>query len=149
MGLRIISYTPATLYPVDMAEPEDSEYVVISDISGKDITDEDLWMVDGEVCSEEEMLEIFYKDYVSEVQDEDEYQQGKSWLISVIGYKESDFQGHPAMLKIDVPYGDSSCQYALRDDFDPVGDNYLPDNYEEVDVSDLEPEEDVYGPDYD
>ena len=150
MGLRIINYTPATLYPVDMAAPEEIEYEVISDISGDDITDQDLWMVDGDVCSEEEMLEIFYKEHVSEVQDEDEYQQGKGWLIRVLGYKEDDFQGHPAMLKIDVPYEDSSCQYALRDDFDPVWSDCLPDTYRAVDVSDLDPEEDDdYELDYD
>ena len=153
MGLRIISYTPATLYPVDMAEPADCEYVVISDISGKDITDQDLWLVDGGVCSEDEMLEVFYKDYVSEVQDEEEYQRGKSWLIRVLGYTGEDFQGDPIMLKIDVPYEyddeDDDCQYALRDDFDPIENDYLPDDYTAVDVSDLVPEEDDYEPDYD
>lgn len=147
MGLHIFNYTPATLYPVDMAEPADSDYEVISDISGDDITDQDLWMVDGDVCSEEEMLEIFYKDYVSEVQDEDEYQRGKDWLIRVLRYKEEDFQGHPTMLKIDVPYEEDSCQYALEDDFDPIGNDYLPDDYRAVDISDLDAEEDDYEPD--
>lgn len=149
MGLKITYYSPAVLYPIDDAHPEEIDYVVISDISGDEIDDDDIWEVDGEICSREEMLDIFYDQYVSEVTDEEEYQKGKQWLIENFSYEEKDFEEHPTMLKIDVPYGkNDDYQYALEDDFDPVGDDYLPDDFKQVDVDDLEPDEEDYEPDY-
>lgn len=149
MGLKIINYSPAVLYPIDDAHPEEFDYVVISDISGDEINDDEIWEVDGEICSEKEMLDIFYDSYVSEVTDEEEYQKGKEWLIREVSYEEQDFEKHPTMLKIDVPYGrNDDCQYALENDFDPIGDDYLPDDFRHLDVNDLEPDEEDYEPDY-
>ena len=149
MGLKITYYSPAVLYPIDDAHPEEIDYVVISDISGDEIDDDDIWEVDGEICSREEMLDIFYDQYVSEVTDEEEYQKGKQWLIENFSYEEKDFEEHPTMLKIDVSYGkNDDYQYALEDDFDPVGVDYLPDDFKQVDVDDLEPDEEDYEPDY-
>ena len=149
MGLKITNYSPAVLYPIDDAHPEEIDYVVISDISGDEIDDDDIWEVDGDICYREEMLDIFYDNYVSEVTDEEEYQKGKEWLIRECSYEEQDFEEHPIMLKIDVSYGkNDDCQYALKDDFDPVGDDYLPDDFRQVDVDDLEPDEEDNEPDY-
>ena len=72
MGLRITGYTSAVLYPIDNASPEEIEYAVISDISGDDITDENLWKVGRDICSEGEMVELFNDRYVSKVENEDE-----------------------------------------------------------------------------
>ena len=149
MGLKINYYSPATLYPIDNAHPEEFDYVVTSDLSGDEIDDDEIWEVDGEICSEKEMLDIFYDSYVSEVTDEEEYQKGKEWLIREFSYEEQDFEEHPTMLKIDVPYGrKDDCQYALEKDFDPIGNDYLPDDFRHLDVSDLEPDEEDYEPDY-
>ena len=143
MGLRITSYTPAVLYPVDDACPEEIECEVISDISGEDITNEELWMVDGDICSEEEMLELFNNDYVSEVTDEREYEKAKRYLIEQGGCTEDMFKDHPDLLRIDVPHRQTAwnCMYAFAEDFDPIGDDYLPDGYRAVDIADLEPED--------
>lgn len=98
----------------------------------------EVWLVDGEICYEKEMLDIFYDNYVSEVTDEEEYQKGKQWLIKNFSYEEKDFEEHPTMLKIDVLYGrNDDCQYALENDFDPIGNDYLPDDFKQVDVEDL------------
>ena len=149
MGLKIINYSPAVLYPIDSAHPEEFDYVVISDLSGDEIDDDEIWEVDGEICSEKEMLDIFYDSYVSEVTDEEEYQKGKEWLIRELSYEEQDFEEHPTMLKIDVPYGrNNDYQYALEKDFDPIGNDYLPDDFRHLDVNDLEPDEEDYEPDY-
>ena len=149
MGLKITYYSPAVLYPIDAAHPEEVEYVVTSDISGNEIDDDDIWEVDGEICSEKEMLDIFYDYYVSEVTDEEEYQKGKEFLIKNFSYEEKDFEEHPTMLKIDVPYGkNDDYQYALEDDFDPIGNDYLPDDFRHLDVNDLESYEKDYEPDY-
>lgn len=135
------SYSPAILYPIDNARPEESDYdiEVISDLSGEDITGETIWLIDDEdVCSEEEMLEYFNDKYVSEVIDESEYQKGKEWLFKTFDYEEKDFENHPQMLKIKVPYGKDECQYALEDDFDPIEGDYLPPKWKELDEDDLE-----------
>ena len=149
MGLKITYYSPAVLYPIDDAHPEEIDYVVISDISGDEIADGDIWEVDGQICSEKEMLDIFYDQYVSKVTDEEEYQKGKEWIIREFHYEEQDFEEHPTILKIDIPYGkNDDYQYALENDFDPIGNDYLPDDFRHLDVSDLEPEEEDYEPDY-
>lgn len=149
MGLKITYYSPAVLYPIDDAHPEEVEYIVTSDISGDEIDDDDIWEVDGDICSREEMLDIFYDQYVSKVTDEEEYQLAKEWLINTYSYKEDDFKDHPTILCIDIPFDNhQDHQYALEDDFDPVGDDYLPDDFKQVDVDDLEPDEEDYEPDY-
>ena len=133
-------YSPAKLYPVDDAHPEECDYdlEVISDLSDKDITNETIWQIDdGDICSEEEMLEYFNKEYVSDVIDESEYQKGKEWLIKVFDYEEKDFENHPPMLKINVSYLEDTCQYALKENFDPIGDEYLPDDWRELDAEEL------------
>lgn len=139
--IKNYSYSPAKLYPVDDAHPEEYDYdlEVISDLSGKDITNETIWQIDdGDICSEEEMLEYFNDEYVSDVNDEGEYQKGKEWMLEVfLGYEEKDFENHPSMLKINVPYGKSDCQYALEDDFDPIRDEYLPQDWKELDDDEL------------
>lgn len=145
MGLKITYYSPAVLYPIDDAHPEEVDYVVTSDLSGDEIDDDEIWEVDGDICSEEEMLNIFYDEYVSEIKDEEEYQKGKQWLIKNYSYEEKDFEEHPTMLKINVPYRNDDCQYALEDDFNPVvDDDYLPKDFKQVDVDDLEPDEEDY-----
>ena len=144
MGVRVVnySYSPEVLYPIDDAHPEEVGYdiEVDSDISGKDITGKEIWELDDEtICSKEEMLDIFYDSYVSKVTNEEEYQKGKEWLIREFLYEEQDFEEHPTMLKIDVPYErDDDCQYALENDFDPIDNNYLPDDWRELDEADLE-----------
>ena len=136
MGLKITGHQNAS----DLG-PELYDYKVYSDISDDEIDEDEIWKVDGQICSEEEMLGIFFDEYVSEVNNEDDYQKGKEWLIKVVGKKEEDFKNHPIMLKIDVPYGTDECQYALTADFDPVNDEYLPKDFVHLEVSDLEPDE--------
>lgn len=146
MGLRITSYSPAVLYPIDNASPEEIEYVVISDISGDDITDEDLWKVDGDVCSEDEMLELFNDSYVSKVEDGDEYEKAKRYLIDERGCDEDMFKDHPDLLRIDVPdmVAGWDCMYAFAEDFDPIEDDYLPNDFHRTDIDHLEPEDEDY-----
>lgn len=135
------SYSPAILYPIDNARPAEYDYdiEVISDLTGKDITNEVIWLIDdGDVCSEEEMLEHFNDEYVSDVNDENEYQKGKEWMIEVLGYEEEDFENRPPMLKINVPYEKSDCQYDLKDNFDPIESDCLPQNWRQLDDDDLE-----------
>lgn len=143
MGLRITGYTSAVLYPIDDASPEEIEYAVISDLSGDDITDENLWKVGRDVCSEGEMVELFNDRYVSKVENEDEYEKAKRYLIDERGCKEDMFKDHPDLLRVDVPDTRAGwdCMYAFAEDFDPVGDDYLPDDFEPVDIEDLEPED--------
>lgn len=134
--IKNYSYSPAKLYPVDDAHPEECDYdlEVISDLSGKDITNKTVWQIDnGDICSEEEMLEYFNNEYVSEIVDEREYQKGKKWIIEFFGYTEKDFENHPTILKINVPCFESSCQYALETIFDPIGYEFLPEDWEELD----------------
>ena len=139
--IKNYSYSPAKLYPIDNAHPEEYDYdiEVISDLTGDDITGEAIWLIDDEdVCSEEEMLDYFNSKYVSDVDNENEYQKGKEWLIKVFDYEEKDFENHPPMLKINVPYGrNNDYQYALENDFDPIGNDYLPDDWRELDAEEL------------
>lgn len=132
------SYTPARLYPIDDAYPEEVDYdiEVESDISGKDITGEDIWEIDDkQVCSEDEMLEYFNEEFVSPVENEEDYLEAKKYLIEERGYKEEDFKNSPELLKID--YGDE-VGYAFKEGFDPIGDDYLPQDWCKLDESDLE-----------
>ena len=138
--IKNYSYSPAKLYPVEDAHPEECDYdlEVVSDLSGDDITNDNIWEIDdGDICSEEEMLEYFNREYVSDVADEKEYQRGKAWMIKVLDYGEKDFENNPLMLKINVPYLEYECQYALKDNFDPIGNDYLPDNWRELDAEEL------------
>ena len=142
MGLRIKRYIPAKLYPVDDAYPEEVDYIVISDISGDDITDKDLYLVDGQVCSKDEMLEIFCDEYVSEITDEKEYQEVKDFLINFLDYNESDFDKHPKIIKINMPFDrDHDYCYELADDLKYSIRDYLPDDFYHVDIWDLEVED--------
>lgn len=142
MGLKITHYSPAMLYPIDNAHPDETEYGVFSDISGDEINEDEIWEVDGDICSEEEMLDIFYDSYVSEVEDEEEYQKGKQLLIGSHKYQEKDFDNHPNMLK--VYNADDDYDYVLEDDFSPIMDGYLPDDFKHLDISDLEFDDDDY-----
>lgn len=137
MSVKITYYSPEKLYPIDDAHPEEVEYVVTSDISGDEIDEDEIWLVDGDVCSEEEMLNYFFNEYVEKVEDEKEYQKAKEWLIKYIDYKEEDFEEHPVILKINVPWEHGPFQYAVERDFSPIGDNYIPDDFKQVDVEDL------------
>lgn len=132
------SYTPARLYPIDDAYPEEVDYdiEVESDISGKDITIEEIWEIDDkQVCSEDEMLEYFNEEFVSPVENEEDYLEAKKYLIEEEGYKEEDFKNSPELLKID--YGDE-VRYAFKEGFDPIEDYYLPEDWRKLDDSDLE-----------
>ena len=141
MPARVVnySYTPAKLYPTDEAYPEEVDYdiEVESDISGKDITGEDVWEIeDKKLCSESEMLDYFNKEFVSPVENEEDYLEAKKYLIEERGYKEEDFKNSPKLLKID--YYDDVVRYAFKDDFDPIGDYYLPEDWCKLDEYDLE-----------
>ena len=141
MGLKLKYHSSAVLYPIDLAHPEESEYEVISDITGDDITGEELWDVDGNICSRDEMLYIFYRDYVTEIKDKDEYEKAKNYLKTEFGWTDDMF-GKNKLLKI--KQGDG---YTYDDDdFDIY--EYLPDDWCQVDESDLEVDDD-YEPDYD
>ena len=140
MSVKVINYdyTPARLYPVDDAHPEEVDYdiEVESDISGDDITGEEIWEIDDNlICSKDEMLEYFNEEYVSPVETEEEYIEAKKHLIEEEGYKEEDFNNNPKLLRID--YGDE-VRYAFEENFDPIEDHYLPDDWCELDDSDLE-----------
>ena len=140
MSVKVVnySYTPARLYPIDDAYPEEVDYdiEVESDISGKDITGEDIWEIDdNQICSEDEMLEYFNEEFVSPVENEEDYLEAKKYLIEEEGYKEEDFKDSPELLKID--YGDE-VRYAFKEGFDPIEDYYLPDDWRKLDDSDLE-----------
>ena len=141
MGLKITHYSPAVLYPIDYAHPEEYEYEVISDITGEDITGEELWSVNHYICSRDEMLDIFYRDYVTEVTDEEEKEKARNYLKTEYGWTDDMF-GKNKLLKIKQGY-----DYSYDDeDFDV--DEYLPDDWYPVDESDLEVDDD-YEPDYD
>ena len=140
MSVKVVnySYTPARLYPIDDAYPEEVDYdiEVESDISGKDITGEDIWEIDdNQICSEEEMLEYFNEEFVSPVENEEDYLEAKKYLIEEEGYKEEDFKDSSKLLRID--YGDE-VRYAFKEGFDPIEDYYLPDDWRKLDDSDLE-----------
>lgn len=140
MSVRVInySYTPARLYPDDYAHPAEVDYdiEVESDISGKDITGEDIWEIDdNQICSEDEMLECFNEGFVSPVKTEEDYLEAKKYLVEEEGYEEEDFKNSPELLKID--YGDE-VRYAFKEGFDPIGDDYLPEDWCKLDESDLE-----------
>lgn len=140
MSVKVVnySYTPARLYPIDDAYPEEVDYdiEVESDISGKDITGEDIWEIDdNQICSEDEMLEYFNEEFVSPVENEEDYLEAKKYLIEEEGYKEEDFKDSPKLLRID--YGDE-VRYAFKEGFDPIEDYYLPDDWRKLDDSDLE-----------
>lgn len=138
MGIKVTYYSPEVLYPIDDAHPEEIDYVVTSDISGDEIDDDEIWLVDGDVCSKEEMLNYFFDEYVEEVTDEKEYQKGKEWILkNFIGYTEEDFKTHPVILKINVPWEHGPFQYALEDNFNPIGDDFIPDDFRNVDAEDL------------
>ena len=142
MAVKVVnySYTPARLYPVDDAYPEEVDYdlEVESDLSGKDITGEEIWQIDyNQLCSKDEMLEYFNEECVSPVETEEEYLEAKKYLIEEEGYKEEDFNNNPKLLRID--YSDET-RYAFEENFDPIegeGD-YLPADWCELDNSDLE-----------
>lgn len=147
MGLKITSYTPAKLYPIDSAHPAESEFVVTSDWSGDDITDGPIWNVGGDIVSQDEMLDAFFDDYITVLKPGDEkYEKAKAWLKDTYGWDEEDFDDQPNIYEID--YGDTQ-EYCLEDDYDPIGDELIPDDWYEVDPDDLEPEEDDNEPDYD
>ena len=138
--IRNYYYSPAVLYPIDDAHPEECDYdlEVISDLSDKDITNKNIWQIDdNDICSEEEMLEYFNNKYVSDVTDEEEYQKGKEWIIRELHYEEQDFENHPQMIKISIPYSEYKFQYAFKDNFDPIGDGYLPNDWRELDEEEL------------
>ena len=133
-------YTPAKLDPVDDAYPEEVDYEVeiISDISGDDITNEDSFyeLDDGSICSEKEMLEIYFNDFVSKVETEEEYQKGKKFLIEELGYSEDDFKDHPSLLRIDGI--EKHPLYAFEENFNPDDYDYLPNGWCHKYYEDLE-----------
>lgn len=155
MGLVISDYSKAVLYPTDSAQPEECNCEVYSDISGRRIPEEDIWAIkEGNnwcICTEDEMLEDFYQNYVCDV-GEKEYDRAKRTLIEENGYSEEDFVNHPALIKVDCSYSDEDpYEYFFKDGFDPISEDCLPNCYRKMDIDDLsvdEPEEDDYPYDY-
>lgn len=50
-----------------------------------------LWCVNGKVCTDEEMKEIFRKNYVQVIKDKDEYEKAKEYLIKECNWTENMF----------------------------------------------------------
>ena len=147
MGLKITNYSPAKLYPIDDAHPEEYDVVVYSDISGDDITGEELWIYHNQVCSEEEMIDAFKEDYVSYV-DEEEYDEAKQFMIDNFDYKEEDFLSHPTLVKVEAPDGsDFEYVYELESYLNKNITEFIDKDYiYSVDIDDLEVEDDDYDP---
>lgn len=148
MGLKIINYSPEKLYPIDEAHPEEYDVVVYSDISGDDITEEELWVYYGKVCSREEMEEAFYEDYVSYVE-EDDYDEAKQFMINNRGYEEKDFLNHPTIVKVANFNDDDNAEFEDIYEFEDYLNNNITefvdsDDVYEISINDLTPEEDSY-----
>lgn len=144
MGVNVVnySYKRARLYPIDDAYPEEIDYdiEVESDISGDDITGEDIWELDdGTICSQKEMIEMFFEDFVTDVSEE-EYEEAKHAFIKDFSIDslaaEDMFADHPKMIKVDLD--DGEIHYFLKDSFDPIEDDMLPKDWRLLDQSDLE-----------
>lgn len=133
MGVKVISYSPAVLYPVDFAHPEEMEIEVVSDYSGKIITDKYVWIdKDGEIYTKEEALATLNKKEVTDVRDLD---------------------SEPSLIKEFLEEGVKFVKYSMGErfcfDYADDNENYEGDpeyvleyfGYTEVETDELEPDD--------
>ena len=132
MGLKRDKYL-ARLYPIDDSHPDWSDDVVYSDLSGEEITDKELWeLSDGEICSEEEMIEAFYEYCLTEVKEED-YEFAKMEMISDGSHTEEDFKGHPT-----IYWNEDHEIYVLLEDVKGKEKDLIPEDWHPVLIDDLD-----------
>lgn len=149
MGVKILAYDPA-----NYREPENYDIVVYSDISGEEINEDDVWSTDDGLCSREEMIDLFYNDFVKyKVEDEKEYEEAKKCLIEDIEADPDTFNNHPTIFKLNDDFNHNPCIYILEEDLhSDFLEAYLPRDWEQVDPYQLDPVDeydprDEYDPD--
>lgn len=136
MGVKISAYEPATYW-----EPASCERVAYSDVSGEELNEDDIWYTDEwGICSREEMVEIFCENFVwYTIENEEEYEKAKQCLIDDDVADPEDFNDHPDILKLIDDFDHKPCKYMLKKWLNTSDlDCYLPEDYQQVDIDDLE-----------